>query len=85
MFEDLAAAGLQPSVVTYNALLAAHAQSGAWQAALDCLQRMLRTVRSLASGVQVSSALVGLRYAAQRCLAGRAVLSAVHAAHGAPD
>ena len=45
VFEDLAAAGLQPSVVTYNALLTAHAQSGAWRAALDCLQRMLRTVR----------------------------------------
>lgn len=50
VFDDLAAAGLQPSVVTYNALLAAHAQSGAWQAALDCLQRMLHTVRAAPRG-----------------------------------
>ena len=57
VFEDLAAAGLQPSVVTYNALLAAHAQSGAWQPALDCLQRMLRTVHTL-----------GTRCAGQLCI-----------------
>jgi len=45
VLEDLAAAGLPPGAPAYNALLAAHAQRGAWHDALDLLQHMLLTVR----------------------------------------
>ena len=38
VFEDMVAHGLAPSVVTFNTLLSALAQLGAWAEALDTLQ-----------------------------------------------
>ena len=42
VFDDMYQAGLQPSCVTYNTLITAHAHQGNWQAALQVLQHMCR-------------------------------------------
>lgn len=41
LFEDMVASGLSPSVVTFNTLLSAQANLGAWEEALATLNRVL--------------------------------------------
>lgn len=71
VFDDMYQAGLQPSCVTYNTLITAHAHQGNWQAALQVLQHMCRPQVSPYSGK------LGSAY--DMCLASHAAASAMQA------